>query len=161
MNIKSPCGETMWACNVLPQKQPNSRADNMLRKQIFLAQANLEGPKSSSFRTTTRPVLPLRVLSSLAFDPRVTRMLLAPLLGLFDAVRSAPIFSVLWPRMPPPLPGGLPRLLATILRTEPLPRMTSRIRLKPLFAANTLFAPTPFFHRASSAAAAARQPQAI
>jgi hypothetical protein len=60
-----------------------------------------------------------------------------PILSVFDPFRPAPIPWIFG--QPKPLPGGFPPFLAKNLGTVMLAWMTSRIRLEPLFAAETFF----------------------
>jgi len=62
----------------------------------------------------------------------------APELGFFHVFWAAPIIWIFG--QPAPLRGGFPLLLAANFGTITLARMTARIRLEPLFAAETFFA---------------------
>ena len=65
-------------------------------------------------------------------------MIHAPILSVFDPFWPAPIIRIFG--QPAPLSGGFPPLLAQNLGTVMLAWVTARIRLEPLFAAETFFA---------------------
>ena len=74
----------------------------------------------------------------LHFILRPIRMIHPPLLRVFDPFWPTPIIRIFG--QPAPLSGGFPPLLAKLLGTVMLAWVTARIRLEPLFAAETFFA---------------------
>ena len=84
-----------------------------------------------------RPTCPAHGVP-LHFLLRPIRMIYAPILSVFDPFRPAPIIRIFG--QPAPLSGGFPPLLAQNLGTVMLAWVTARIRLEPLFAAETFFA---------------------
>ena len=76
---------------------------------------------------------------ALGFRLSPIRIIYAPILGVFHALGTAPIIAINWSGQPAPLSGGFPLLLTANLGTVTLAWMTSWIRLKPLFAAETFF----------------------
>ena len=90
------------------------------------------------------------------FPRRPIWIIHAPNLRVFDPFRPAPIIRIFG--QPAPLSGGFPPLLAKNLGTVMLAWVTARIRLEPLFAAETFFAAMLEMHPAFLTASFYRTP---
>ena len=80
-----------------------------------------------------------QLMLALGFRPSPIRIICPPILGVLHALGPAPIIAIVWSGQPALLAGGFPLLLTANLGTVTLAWVTARIRLEPLFAAETFF----------------------